>query len=180
MTDFKKAVGIYIGRELSGSGKTKEGKPWKKYRLKFKPYEQSEKSFGFGFFQKCEVSTENNEVKWLPLPEMVEEEWYTITYAEKAGTWQGKPITYKTMIELEKGKQELTDTEKYQSTPVTLTLAKREVLDWDTFAASYNAAMTDDPKKHPMHMLGAYIANRHTDEFMELIKFCKKNFEENS
>ena len=47
--------------------------------------------------------------------------------------------------------------------------------EWVNFANEYNEAMTENG--NAMHMLGAYVANKHREMFADIVALCKKHFE---
>jgi hypothetical protein len=50
------------------------------------------------------------------------------------------------------------------------------VQSWEEFSTGYDTAMKDSPARNAMHMLGAYIANYHAEQFKELVEKCKTHF----
>ena len=50
-----------------------------------------------------------------------------------------------------------------------------EAQDWVKFVNEYNENMKEGG--NAMHLLGAYVANKHGEQFKNIIELCKKNFE---
>lgn len=177
MGEFKQTNGIYLGKMLTSEGTIGKGKrkgyPFKRWKFSFKPFAESDKQFNMGYFQK--VEKEGEQFKFQPLPEMKEGEWYTVTFIEEPGEYQGKAITYKTLFKVKEGKSDLPEHQPQQKQAESLVIVAK---DWPNFQKSYNEMMKDDPKKDAMHMLGAYLANYYAEVMNDLIVLCQKNFEQ--
>jgi len=152
---------------LASEGTKKDGKPFRKWRCSFKPNEQSDKQFNMSIFQK-----QNAQNVWEDIVKMEECKWYTITFTEQAGEYQGKAITYKTIFKIVEGKHDNSIVQ--QSKPIMPLPQATPVMNWETFAAEYDKQMGD--KGNAMHMLGAYVANNYPVGFAEIIPKCKAHF----
>jgi len=166
--------GIYVGKELFREGKSAAGKPWRLYKIKFKPSEQSDKNFSFSIFQR--FKGENNSPDWQPLadPDLQELQWYTVTYnAEEKTNATGKTYTAKTAFRIQEGKHATP-----QAAPLPTSqpnkVASIMVEDvWTEFIANYKANIPT-AQQNPTHMLGVYVANYYPDQFKSVIDKCKQ------
>ncbi len=196
MTETKKTVGIYTGKVMGAEGPQKKDptKYFRKWKLSFKPNEESDKSFTMGVFQNGSKAEGATEVTWEDPIDIKEGEWYTITYTESPGEYQGAPITYKNLKQIQQGKDPNVQVRKdtplvgppigspeaeaqaEQETEV-VSSGKLAAKDWVNFQTEYNKNMEGNAAKTDLHMLGAYVANKEAAMFADIIALCKKNFQ---
>lgn len=170
----KTTQGIYIGKGLGKSGQKKDGTPYRQWKLSFKPFENSPKSFNITLFQSPDQTG-----TWLPEYNMQEGNWYTLEYIEKDYIGQHGPAKSKTLSSVMAGQhaQKMTG-QQYQSTPQQQQPLKKIAKDWVQFAQEYDETFKENQAvKTPLHMLTLYILNRHKEEFADIIALCKKHFE---
>ena len=196
MTEAKKTVGIYTGKVMGAEGPQKKDptKYYRKWKLSFKPNEESDKSFTMGVFQNGSKPTDATEVTWEDPIDIKEGEWYTITYTESPGEYQGAPITYKNLNQIQLGKDPSVqvrvdvplvgppigspEAEKQAAGEATAAPSgKLQAKEWVNFQTEYNKSMEGNAAKVDLHMLGAYVANKEADLFADIIALCKKNFQ---
>lgn len=165
MTDFETSTGIYLGKVLVKEGKKKDGKGYKNWKLSFKPYEDSVKSFGLTYFQND--GTE--------FPTIQEGKWYTMSVAVRPYTNQYGDQKSKNIFKIEEGKKETTKTPQ-QQIPSAAPTKEFNSQQFVEFQQEYDIQMKDNAQKNAMHMLGAYIANYHAVGFEKAIELCKYHF----
>ena len=169
MTEEKKdgllnTGGFFVGKELAGEGE-KNGKAWKRYKAKFKPRVDSEKSFSFTAF------TPLNAKNTKQLEDLEEGKEYRICYKEEERTHgpTNSPYMSKTVI----GFYSATGEKGKGFTKETAT-AKPELTKFDSFKERYLAAMKKDgrtPEK--IHMLGSFLASHEAERVKDLLAECE-------
>src|SRR3990167_3760202 len=85
--------GFFIGKELAGQSLEEAEKQWKRYKVKFKPKLDSEKSFSFSAFSPLKAK------RTLQLEDLKEGIQYKICYSERdAVSGAGQPFVGKTIV----------------------------------------------------------------------------------
>jgi hypothetical protein len=154
-----KTNGIFIGKEIAKQGKKKDGTDYTLYKLKFKPSEESDKSFSMSTFDSK-----------IALKEL---QWYNIEYSEKDGVSpQGAPIKHKTLISATEGKGEVTA----QSQPKQDQSLR--IVEWDTFVKMYKESDWSSVGVVPSagHMIGLYVATYYPELVKDIKAKCLEAF----
>ncbi len=159
----------YLGKLLKkqGTRKDKEGKEvaWKLWHLNF--------DVGGQYPWHCSAF-DTLSPKSVQITDLKEGEYYEIVFKteEYQHPQYGRQQSKSAVLLKPSSKDKATDPRKHkeqQSSNVSLQ-------GFDEFAKEYNEATKGSTDANSMHMLGAYIANTHPDQFKELMEKCKKNF----
>ena len=167
----------YMGKMLKNSGTTKENKEWKIWSLSF--------DVGGQFPWKCD-SWDKLSDKGLQLTDMVEGNYYALTYVKKPFQSQHGPKVGKNLVIVKNaqpgectkdsmGRNQSQGTLNAQ--PAPLPAAKVSAEGWVQFVTEYNQIMNGRAEKTSNHMLGTYVVNKMGKQFGDLIALCKKNCE---
>ncbi len=157
--------GHFLGKELSSQGE-KDGKKWKRYKAKFKPSMESEKSFSFTCFDPLRAKNTKQ------LSDLEEGKQYRICYSEKEMAHEPTNSTYmsKTVI----GFYSPGNSNQPQSQACADSSGSKLNLDaFDDFKVKYlEAAKKNNLRPSPVHMLGSFIATMEKERVVELLAKC--------
>ena len=115
MGESKTTNGIFMGKILSGTCTKKDGTKSNEYKLTFKPSEVSEKTFTFSEFVPLDAAGKETASKF----DLKMSEWYNIKFYETQGSYQGKAITYKNLVDATPGKGDVTPMNQGDTTTQT-------------------------------------------------------------
>jgi hypothetical protein len=179
---LEKQVLCYLGKTLSGQGKTKEGKEWTKWKLEFKKGDYNWKCYAFNSLS----------AKGVVVKELEEGKYYEVLYKVQEYTHpEYGIIKSKQAVLIKSSEPQYSTEEDYKMKQSTLdessiNLMKEQIKglfsgelalkEWDNFVVEYNEAMEGNPKKCEMHMIGTYIVNFHEKQCKQIIDKCNGNF----
>ena len=166
----------YTGKTLDGEGtrKDNDGKDiaWKKWKLNF----ESGKQYPWQCTAWSSLSP-----KGVLLKDMEEGKYYEVVYKwneyqhEKYGMVRSKVAVLIKDSEESKSTQEQLGNKQSTGTEQPKKVSADGFVE---FVNGYKEAMKKAEKEpNNMHMLGAYIVAKHTDQFSDIITLCKKEFE---
>jgi hypothetical protein len=166
MSDVKSTDGFYIGKEFSKQGTTKDNKEYIIYKIKFKPFLDSEKQFSFSVFEPM------SNAKSIKLAELIETTQYNISYTERQFVnQQGQNVTGKTCIGIY---PYVPGQPKQQPTmqPENMLTKINSLNCWQDFIQQY-MAMVPVEKRSVNHMFGTYVVTYFPESMKPLLEKCK-------
>ena len=162
---IQKTVGIYAGKEFKGEGKKKDGTPYKRYRLSFKPNFDSSTMFGMILFMPMKNSQYN-------IDTVQEGVRYTIDYdTHPYISNSGIPAQSKTIVSL----SDVKPSDNMVQAPLNATpIPELNLNNFESFLSEYLDVMRkNNMNPNAVHMLGSYIATHEKDRVKFLIEKCK-------
>ncbi len=167
----------YLGKVLDkeGTRKDKEGKDidWKKWKLNF----ESGKQYPW----QC-TAWSSLSIKGVLLKDMEEGKYYEVVYKWNEYQHEEHGLVKSKVAVLLKESEEDNSTvgnigNKTVTSTVTNTGTKVSADGFVEFASEYKELMEKEKKEvSVLHMLGAYVANKHQEQFSDIITLCKKEF----
>ena len=169
--------GLFMGKVIgSEGGPKKDGSYWRLWKLSFKASEESEHPYMVSKFQNGKK--EGDKIIYDDMKEMKEGEWYHLhcriqPYTNEHGEQKGK-----TLWKFEEGQKEIPETpiKKEPEGPAVAEETVHDEIDWEDFVKQYDAQSKGATFKHPKHMMGAFVANYHKEQFKELYDKCHAHF----
>ena len=162
---FETTEGIFVGKELAGSGE-KNGKKWTRYKIKFKPRMDAETGFSFTVFTPLKAK------KTFQLDELKEGEEYKVLFvAEERTNNQGQEYTSKTAIGVYEPGKNGDDTAQSSGG----SSAGIDLTGFDQFAEKYKVLLKEKKvEPNAVHMAGSFLASTEKERTAALIDRCKE------
>lgn len=161
---LQNTTGIFVGEEWQSSGNRADGQSYERYKLKFKPDINSDKTFSMTLF------TPSKFPKTLQLGELKKGTRYKLLYNENEFTnKQGIPSTSRTIAGIFTPS---TEDEQQQSRS---TNSKINLDSFDSFKTKYMELVKKNGiSPNTVHMIGSYIATYEKERITELLAKCKE------
>ena len=165
---YEKTNGIYVGKELAGQG-GEPGKEWKRYKVKFKPTMESDKSFSFTCFGN--LKGENTK----QVSELEDGTKYGINYSQEIRqTPNGEDYPSKTVMGFYEPYTDLNN-----QAPQNNGQASAPVAPFATFATQYFEACKNGNKApNKIHMVGSYLLSTEQERLKPILEACEKAISE--
>jgi len=160
--EFHTEVLKYIGKTLRKEGEGAKG-PWKLWKLQF---EVEGGQFPRGFTMFGPASPKSVQIK-----DLEEGQYYEIVHLLEPYTGKYGPVVARRAVILKESTKE-----QYTGPADKKPVVAKPVIDFAPFKADYAKGTEGSTDSTAVHMLGAYVATYHAEEFKEVIQKCKEHF----